>query len=44
MKHSKTEFVEAFNMPIVVDDTVTVSLDKKDETGKLLAGAEARQE
>jgi hypothetical protein len=29
-------------MPVVDDDTVTVSLDKKDETGKLLAGAEVQ--
>ena len=37
-----SEFVEAFNMPVIVDDTVTVSLDKKDENGKLLAGAEVQ--
>ena len=37
-----TEFVETFNMPTLKNDPFTVSLDKKDESGKLLAGAQVQ--
>lgn len=36
------EFVETFNMPTLKNDPFTVSLDKKDESGKLLAGAQVQ--
>lgn len=37
-----TEYVETFNMPTLKNDPFTVSLDKKDESGKLLAGAQVQ--
>ena len=37
-----TEFVETFNMPTLKNDPFTVSFDKKDESGKLLAGAQVQ--
>ena len=37
-----TEFVETFNMPTLKNDPFTVLLDKKDESGKLLAGAQVQ--
>lgn len=37
-----TEFVETFNMPTLKNDPFTVSLDKKDENGNLLAGAQVQ--
>ena len=37
-----TEFVETFNMPTLKNDSFTVSLEKKDENGKLLAGAQVQ--
>jgi uncharacterized surface anchored protein len=36
---SDTAFVEEFNTPIVTDDTISITLTKKDENGKLLPGA-----
>ena len=39
---SATEFVQTFNIPTLKNDSFEVSLDKKDEGGKLLAGAEVQ--